>query len=318
MNYNYYTADVFTEQAFNGVPIPVFTDARGLSDRQMQQLAEELSTSSTVFLFPEKNNEHKVRVFSPQKELATSIHTILAASFVLAETGAVALNDKHTLIALSSNFAENQQEINTYVSKNSAGTAGLVQQTYNTHAAIDHYTPTHEELAAMLSLSPADIGFDHYKPLIVSCGVPYLIVPIMSYTAIREAKFNEAPWSNSSAPSSLAQEILLFAYNTDDNPADFHARLLGPAISHHEDPPIGGAIAAFANHICSHEHIQAGTHIFGIQRGANNARKSLFLVEMDNKQTGDLTIRVGGNAVLMSEATIHCSHTEHENEMEPL
>ena len=306
MNYNYYTADVFTEQAFNGVPLPVFPDASGLSVAKMQQLAEELSTSSTIFLFPEENNKHQVRVFSPQKELATSIHTILAASFVLAETGAVTLNDEHTLIALSSNFAKNQQAINTYVSKNSAGTAGLVQQTYNTHAAIDHYTPTHEELAAMLSLSPADIGFDHYQPLIVSCGVPYLIVPIMSYTAIREAKFNEAPWSNSSAPSSLAQEILLFAYNTDDNPADFHARLLGPAISHHEDPPIGGAIAAFANHICSHEHIQAGTHVFGIQRGANDARKSLFFVEMDNKQTSDLTIRVGGYGVLMSEATIHC------------
>jgi PhzF family phenazine biosynthesis protein len=309
-NYSYYTADVFTEQAFNGVPIPVFTAADGLSDQQMLQLAGELSTSSTVFLFPCDETAltgkiaKNIRVFSPQKELATTIHTILAASFVLAEKGIVPLEKKHTPIILSSTFTGKQQSIQSYVSRSKSGNAGLVQQTYDTHAAIDYYTPTHEELAAMLSLSPADIGFDHYKPLIVSCGVPYLIVPIMSYTAIREAKFNEAAWSNSSAPSSLAQEILLFAYNTDDNPADFHARLLGPAISHHEDPPIGGAIAAFANHICSHEHIQAGTHIFAIQRGANDARKSLFFVEMDNKQSKDLTIRVGGHAVLMSEACI--------------
>ncbi|PCI62187.1 MAG: phenazine biosynthesis protein PhzF [Gammaproteobacteria bacterium] len=326
--YHYYTADVFTEQAFNGVPIPVFVDASGLSAEQMQQLAGELSTSSTVFLFPcdqainDRENTQQVttqaqkiiRIFSPQKELPAGIHTILAASFILAETGFVPLNNKHTPIAFVDGFTGNKeikdQQIQTYVSKKTTdkvanSKAGLVQQTYNTHAAIDYYTPTNEELAAMLSLSPADIGFDHYKPLIVSCGVPYLIVPIMSYNAIREAKFNEAAWSNSSAPSSLAQEILLFANNTDDNPADFHARLLGPSIAHHEDPPIGGAIAAFANHICSHEHIQVGTHVFGIQRGANDARKSFFFVEMDNNKSHDLTIRVGGYAVLMSTANIN-------------
>jgi len=306
-NYHYYTADVFTEQAFNGVPIPVFTEASGLNDVQMQQLASELSTNSTVFLFPSDDSPHhkKIRVFSPQQELPAGMHTILAASFVLAEKGFVPLTEQHTPISFDAYSAiQGIDKTQTYVSKKTDGAAGLVQQTYHTHAAIDYYTPSTAELAAMLSLTPADIGFDHYKPLIVSCGVPYLIVPIMSYKAIREAKFNEAAWSNSSAPSSLAQEILLFANNTDDNPADFHARLLGPAIAHHEDPPIGGAIAAFANHICSHEHIQTGTHVFGIQRGANDARKSFFFVEMDNNKSHDLTIRVGGYAVLMSTATI--------------
>lgn len=304
--YKYYTADVFTNQAFNGVPLPVFPQADGLSDEKMQKIAGELTTSSTVFLFSTgKEASKSIRVFSPQKELPASVHTILAASFILAEIAAVTLKDKHTLITLTSSFNGNNEVIKSYVSKNELGQAGIVQQTYDTHAAIDYYTPTNEELAAMLSLSPADIGFDHYRPLIVSCGVPYLIVPIMSYTAIREAKFNEAAWSNSSAPSSLAQEILLFANNTDDNPADFHARLLGPAIAHHEDPPIGGAISAFANHICDHDHIQMGTHVFGIQRGENEARKSLFFVEMDNQKSKDLTIRVGGYGVLMSEATIN-------------
>jgi len=308
MNYNYYTADVFTEQAFHGVPLPVFPNASGLSTEKMQQIAGELSTSSTVFLSSnDENNCHDIRVFSKEKELPASMHTVLAASFVLAKTKAIELSEQHTQINVKSSLKDHEQVVKSYVSKNKDGNASLVQQTYDTHAAIDYYTPTKEELAAMLSLTPADIGFDNYRPLIVSCGVPYLIVPIKSYTAIREAKFNEAAWSNSSAPSSLAQEILLFANNTDENPADFHARLLGPAIAHNEDPPIGGAIAAFANHICDHPHIQAGTHIFAIQRGANDARKSMFYVEMDNQQSKDLTIRVGGHAVLMSEATINVS-----------
>lgn len=305
MNYNYYTADVFTEQAFHGVPLPVFPDAFGLSTEKMQQIAGELSTSNTVFLCSNKDkNCYDIRVFSKEKELPASIHTVLAASFVLSQTNAIELTDKYTQVCLKSSLKGHEQLVKSYVSKHSDGSPSLVQQTYNTHAAIDYYTPTNEELAAMLSLAPADISFDNYRPLIVSCGVPYLIVPIKSYTAIREAKFNEAAWSNSSAPSSLAQEILLFANNTDENPADFHARLLGPAIAHSEDPPIGGAIAAFANHICDHAHVQAGTHVFAIQRGANDARKSMFYIEMDNQQSKDLTIRVGGHAVLMSTASI--------------
>jgi len=305
MNYNYYTADVFTEQPFHGVPLPVFPNANGLSSEQMQKIAGELSTSNTIFLtLNESKNSHDIRVFSKEKELPASIHAVLAASFILTKTHVVALTEQHTLIKLTSQLKDHEQTVNSYVSKDANGAASMVQQTYDTHSAIDYYTPTKEELAAMLSLSPADISFDHYRPLIVSCGVPYLIVPIKSYVAIREAKFNEAAWSNSSAPSSLAQEILLYANNTDENPADFHARLLGPAIAHHEDPPIGGAIAAFANHICDHAHIQEGTHVFAIQRGANDARKSMFYVEMDNKKSKDLTIRVGGHAVLMSEASI--------------
>ncbi len=305
MNYNYYITDVFTEQPFHGVPVPVFTDASGLTELKMQQIASELNASATVFLLPtDHENIKEIKVFSKIEQIPTNPHSILAASYVLADTGHVLLRDKHTLISLKATWGKSTQVIETYVSKNADNQAKLVQQTYNTHSAVDYYTPTTEELAAMLSLSPADIGFEHYRPLIVSCGVPYLIVPIMSYNAIREAKFNESAWSNSSAPSSLSQEILLFANNTDDNPADFHARLLGPAIAHHEDPPIGGAIAAFANHICDHPHIQAGTHVFAIQRGANDARKSMFYIEMDNNQSKDLTIRVGGYAVLMSKATI--------------
>jgi len=300
MKYKYYTADVFTDKPFFGVPLPVFPDASGLTDEQMQQLASELSTSSTVFLFSgQEDHSRKIRVFTPQKEVAANTHTILAASFILTATGSVALNGRHTLVSLEGA----EQSVDTYVTQQE-GKPTLVQQTYDTHAAIDYYTPTEEELAAMLSLTPADIGFEHYRPLIVSCGVPYLIVPIKSYHAIREARFNLSAWSNSTAPSSLAQEILLFANNTDDNPADFHARLIGPAIAFHEDPPIGGAIAAFASHICDHPHVQEGTHTFAIQRGANDARKSILHVEMDNKKTKDLTIRVGGSAVLMSEAEI--------------
>ncbi len=300
MKYTYYTVDVFTDQPFLGVPLTVFPQADGLSDYQMQQLASEVCTSNTVFVFDHAQKQGKtLKVFTPLSEIGMGVHNVLAASHVLAEAKIIELTEQHTLLTLFNK----DQSVDTYITQKD-GKPSIIQQTYHTHAAIDHYTPTHSELAAMLSLSPADIGFDKYKPLIVSCGYPYLIVPIKSYHAIREARFDLAKWSNSSAPSSLAQEIFLFANNTDDNPADFHGRLLGPAISFKEDPPIGGVLAAFANHICAHDNVQEGTHTFAIQRGANDSRKSILHMEMDNKKTQDLTIRVGGTAVVTSESVI--------------
>jgi len=40
MNYNYYIADVFTSQIFNGAQIAVFPMRIGLSNEQMQLLPE--------------------------------------------------------------------------------------------------------------------------------------------------------------------------------------------------------------------------------------------------------------------------------------
>ena len=39
----YHLVDVFTNRAFGGNPVPVFTDARGLSPEIMQAIARELN-----------------------------------------------------------------------------------------------------------------------------------------------------------------------------------------------------------------------------------------------------------------------------------
>ena len=51
MNYNYYIADVFTRQLFNGAQIAVFPNADGLSNEQMQLLARELNLTEPYLCF---------------------------------------------------------------------------------------------------------------------------------------------------------------------------------------------------------------------------------------------------------------------------
>ena len=44
-SFPYETVDVFTDRPFGGNQLAVFTDARGLSDAQMQALAAEMNYS---------------------------------------------------------------------------------------------------------------------------------------------------------------------------------------------------------------------------------------------------------------------------------
>ncbi len=51
MKYNYYIADVFTDQIFNGAQVAVFPNADGLNILQMTKVASELNLTETVFVF---------------------------------------------------------------------------------------------------------------------------------------------------------------------------------------------------------------------------------------------------------------------------
>lgn len=300
MDYKFYTADVFTNKPFNGVKIPVFPNAQGLNDYQMQLIANETNASDTVFVFDDADkNTKQLRVFTAlKKEVKPAMHTLIAASYVLTSLKLLPLDSSTPLYFKN---GDNVAEIHV---TNDNGKPGVIIQSQQTHAVVDRFAPTTEELARMLSLIPADITFDNHQPLIISCDAPYLIVPIKSYNAIRAARFDSKAWSQSSAPSSAALGILLFSNNTDENAADFHARLVGPDIATHEDPPIAPVIADFANYLCQNSRIQKGTHIFSVQRGANDQRQSYLHLEMDHKQEKGLTIRIGGSAVMMTESTL--------------
>ena len=100
---------------------------------------------------------------------------------------------------------------------------------------------------------------------------------------MRSAKFSNDAWSQSIAPQTAAQEILLFSPKSPFPDADFNARLLGPHIGIDDDPPIGSAMPAFASYLCSFEHTQKGTHVFTVDRGDANSRRSVINLEMDNK-----------------------------------
>jgi trans-2,3-dihydro-3-hydroxyanthranilate isomerase len=79
--------DVFTSQRLEGNPLSVFTDARGLTDSEMQDLARETNLQETTFVFPreipvEAREGVKVRIFTPDEEIPFGGHPTLGTATV--------------------------------------------------------------------------------------------------------------------------------------------------------------------------------------------------------------------------------------------
>src|SRR6266853_3573212 len=84
--------DVFSSRPFEGNPLAVFPDGRGLSGDQMQAIAREMNLSETTFVLPrdeavEKERGVRVRIFTVQEELPFAGHPTLGTAFALRGSG---------------------------------------------------------------------------------------------------------------------------------------------------------------------------------------------------------------------------------------
>ena len=298
MKYTYYIADVFTQQIFNGAQIAVFPKADGLNAEKMALIARELNLSETVFIFHrlDNGNQRRMRIFSPLAEVDFGGHPIIAAGYVLGLCGDIVLSAPVTPVV----FEQNAGAIEVHISSED-GKPSFVQFSRTVKPLMDRFAPSDEELAQFLGIAQSELDHKKFSPRLVSCGFPYLVVPVWNYESVRKARFNYAAWSQSIAPQTAAQEIMLFAPKSPFPDADFNVRLLGPRIAIHEDPPVGSAMPAFCAYLCSFEHTRKGTHVFSVDRGDENSRRSVINLEMDNKREESLTVRIGGHAVLVAE-----------------
>ena len=55
---SYVTVDVFTSTRFEGNPLAVISDARGLSDAAMQKIATEFNYSEVTFVLPPEDPQN--------------------------------------------------------------------------------------------------------------------------------------------------------------------------------------------------------------------------------------------------------------------
>lgn len=297
--YPFHTLDVFTDQVFGGNPLAVLPDARGLSGAQMQRIAREFNLSETVFVLPaEAGGTRRIRIFTPTSEHAFAGHPTIGTAFLLAALGAVRLDEGMTTIVLEEGVGPIPVTLRAR-----GGRPEFAQLTAAHLPEAGPTPPLRVAVAELLALEPDDVLDSRYGPAALSCGVPFLFVPLRDRAAVGRAQLDLARWRSDLA-SFWAPHVYVFALDPELPGSDVRARMFAPALGIPEDPATGGAVTALAGYLAARDGRMSGTLRWTVEQGFEMGRPSLLYAEA-TKLGGALTaVRVGGSAVLVGEGTI--------------
>ncbi|HEX2916268.1 MAG TPA: PhzF family phenazine biosynthesis protein [Chloroflexia bacterium] len=288
--YNYFLVDVFTEQAFGGNQLAVFTDAKGLDSATMQALAKELNLSETTFVLPPKNPGHAywVRIFTPASEMPMAGHPTVGTSFVLARLKMLDLQGEQ----LNVNLEEGVGTIPVSI-KLVNGLPGLIQMTQPLPAFGAEFTDR-ETIARMLSLETEDL-IENLPVQVVSTGVPFLYVPLKNLQAVKKARLRQDIWQTA-LQNFDSQHVFIFAPEVETERGTVHSRMFAPALGIAEDPATGAASGPLGCYLVQYGVVpqQAGaTHIVS-EQGFEIGRPSIIEIEIEKEGDQFKAVRIGG------------------------
>ena len=299
MRYRYITADIFTDKPFGGNQLAVFPDAEGLDDEQMFALAREFNFSETTFVFPPENGgTRKLRIWTPGGEVPFAGHPTVGTAHVLAELGAIPLDGERTSIV----FEEQVGPVPVTIRAN-AGKPVFAQLSVAKLPEVGPPVPTRETLASMLSLEPKDLVGGHFSPQSVSCGLPFLFVPLKDRGAVKRSRIHTDQWERTLGHA-WASMIMVFSRDPEREGSDIRARMYAPGISVPEDPATGSACAALGGYLAARDGRQDGTLRWVVEQGFEMGRPSILEIEVDKAGGKIGAVRVGGASVVMSEGEI--------------
>ena len=299
--YRFYTADVFTDRVFGGNPLAVLPDAGGLSEVQMLAVTREFNYSESIFALPpdDPNHTRRLRIFTPGGEIPFAGHPTIGAAHVLAAVGDVTLQTETTSIVFEEAIGPVQVKI-----RGNAGQPTFAQLTAAQLPEFGPEPPTTEDLAQVLSLAPADIRTDGFAPQAVSCGVPFLFVPVRGRDALRRAQLDRGAWQRVLSED-WASDLYLICQDPEHAGSDLRARMFGPSMGIDEDPATGAAATALAGYLGVRDDQPGGTLRWVVEQGVEMGRPSRLHLEADKRGNDIVEIRVGGSTVMVSDGWIH-------------
>jgi trans-2,3-dihydro-3-hydroxyanthranilate isomerase len=299
----FYQADVFTSEPFGGNPVAVFPDADGLSDDQLQQIAREMNLSETVFVFPptDKAAVVRLRIFTPTQELPFAGHPVIGTFYLLAQLGLVPLTGSVTRLLYECNIGLFPVELR--------GTAKEIEHVVMSQPKPEFLDRVEDEedfykLALSLGLPKYAVAEAKSPIEVVSTGLPVLILPIRTLTAIRSIR------PDPSAITDLcgrfgANGIMVFTTVTVEPDSTVHTRMFAPAIGILEDPATGSASGALGAYLVHHRITDAKpTAEIVSEQGYEMDRPSRILIQVDSTDSVIQEVKVGGECVMVVEGEL--------------
>lgn len=300
MTLRFHTLDVFTNRKFGGNPLAVVLEADALTDRQMQVIAQEFNLSETIFVLKPDNpaNTAKVRIFFPTGEIPFAGHPTVGCAVLLAHQRDWAQHGELEI---------RLEEVAGLVPVTVTRGAGAMRATFTAPVvpfAVDQRLPSRDEVAEMLSLEPAEIGFGDHHPRLHQGGPRCFHVPVATRAALARSRVRDAIWP-AMADGLGTDQVYVYTRGGDAPRVAFRARMYAPTAATPEDPATGSATALLAAQLLTSEHLADGTHGWDIEQGYEMGRPSDLHLEADVTGGRLAAVRVSGQAVPLMEGVLH-------------
>jgi trans-2,3-dihydro-3-hydroxyanthranilate isomerase len=296
MRYRFYTCDVFTDTRFGGNPLAVLPETRGLSDRQMQQIAREFNFSESTFVFPpEAGQTRKVRIFTPTTEIPFAGHPNVGTAFVLATMGELGSIEP----ALTVTFEEKAGLVPITIQK-PEGRPIFCELTAPQRLSLGRTTSA-RSFARAISLDADDVVTRTHLPQVASVGLPFLVAELKDRAALERARIN-MDGLDALVAEGLTPDLHLYVHSADG--FDLRARMFAPLDGVPEDPATGSANCALAGLLSQCSQETDGSFHWRIAQGVEMGRPSLLEARTEKRAGIVEAIRIGGACVLVSEGFI--------------
>ena len=286
--YRFVTVDVFTDRRFGGNQLAVFPDARGMSDAEMQALANEFNLSETTFVLPPDDpaNTARVRIFTRTREMPFAGHPNVGTGFVLADRakdGVLRFEEIAGLVEVRVAQGADGAAIGATIAAPQPLTLGA------NFAA--------EEIAHCVGLAPAEVITARHAPVLASVGNPFVIAEVDGAALARATPDFAAFRTTLTAHPELDGRLSIYVYSPD-GAGMVRARMFSPLGGTVEDPATGSAatpLAALLLHLSG-----AGQGAWDITQGVEMGRPSLLRTTAQRGPDGILAT-VGGGCVPVLE-----------------
>ena len=287
-SFDFVQVDAFTKTPLAGNPLAVFTDARGLSDAEMQALAREMNLSETTFIFPrepqiEAKEGIKVRIFTVEEELPFAGHpTLGTALYLYASRGPseqIVLDLKVGKVPVRFTPDSNNEKSDRVDGK----IYGEMRQRDPEFGEIF----SRDDVAQAVGVDPDEIA-PEWPCQVVSTGLAFAIVPFRRLNALSNFK----PDINRALAFLEKTDGRFFYFICPEAEGKMRARMF---FYGGEDPATGSAAGCAAAWMVKHRFTKSDQQMV-IWQGVEAGRSSEIFVRASTQNERTTNVRVGGYA----------------------
>ena len=160
------------------------------------------------------------------------------------------------------------------------------------------------DLARALGVSKTVITEAKFPVEMVSTGLPVLIVPIRTLTAVGSMTPNSQELADVCSRVGV-NAVMVFTTVTVDPRSTVHTRVFAPTLGIPEDPATGSASGALGAYLVQNGVVQVGpTTEIVAEQGYEVERPSRIIVQVDSDDDIIKEVKVGGRVVMVIEGTL--------------